>query len=449
MKYRVFALVLCVLMLFSLLPMSAAAAETVDQVNIMSIIEPKADAYPVYEYAYSGAFHPWAEEDDPDDIVNGVLWIDITDGWERMLPEDKFIYGHTYEVWVYVEAEEDYVFSDTVLTQFDFALTENTGIFIGNRQMRLGKVFAPAECPEHDYADVVLEPATTAKDGLMCQECTICGATTALQAIPHIAYYEIDETSATRGLVYNGKIHNPNAYVYARGENDEEGPALIKDVDYTVSYPDDHKVGSYKLTLSFKGKYAGEHTISYSVVLGKPSVKARVGTDKVVLEWNKVAGAQFYRVWGLNLSTGKYELLAKTTKCSFTKTGRKPGTRYVYAVRACFTNKAGKEVRSSFNADYDNIETYTLCKAPAVKASVSGKTVTLKWAKCAGTNYYKVYKYNTKTKKYTTVISATALTDIKLSEQPKGTSYYLVRAYNKADLGSKYTTNNLVKAVMK
>ena len=183
--------------------------------------------------------------------------------------------------------------------------------------------------------------------------------------------------------------------------------------------------------------------------MAQPNVSAKVGTDKVVLSWAKVPGAKFYRVWGMDLKTGKYTALTKTTKLSYTRTGRKAGTEYAYAVRACFVNKAGKEIRSPFNKDFDNVYVCTLCKAPAAKASVSGKTVVLKWAKCPGASFYKVYKYNAKTKKYSTLVSATTKLSLKLTKQAKGTNYYLVRAFNKYGLGSKYSTKNLVKAKVK
>ena len=110
--------------------------------------------------------------------------------------------------------------------------------------------------------------------------------------------------------------------------------------------------------------------------------------------------------------------------------------------------ESGKEVLSPYTKK-DNVNVVTLCSAPKVKASVSGKTVTLKWAKISGAKFYRVYQYNTKTKKYSTLVKSTGKLSVKLTKQAKGTHYYLVRAFNKADNGSKYTTKNLVKAIVR
>lgn len=313
-----------------------------------------------------------------------------------------------------------------------------------------GKIgFSPkGECAQHSYEDYIYEPATFSKEGSMKQICSVCGYETPVQAIPRLFGCEIEEWSSIHGLTYNGKNHFPYVYAYADGEYGDI--SLRNGIDYKVTYPsEDKKVGTYSATVTFMGRYEGTASVKYSVVLGKPSVTAKVGTDKVVLSWSKVAGAQYYRVYGYNIKTGKYTRLANTKSLSYTRTGRTPGTEYAYLVRAYFINKAGKEVLSSYNPDYDNVYCCTLCKAPSAKATVSSKAVTLKWAKCAGASYYRIYKYNTKTKKYTTLVSSTAKLSVKLTNQPKGTNYYLVRAFNSYNLGSKYSTKTLTKAVVK
>ena len=248
--------------------------------------------------------------------------------------------------------------------------------------------------------------------------------------------------ASSKTLYYNGKNQYLGVDLYFEGRP-------LSESEYSIKYPaKSSKVGSYEATVSVFGTYFEDSlTYSYHIYLGKPKVSATVSANAVKLTWKKVTGATKYRVYGYNLKTGKYTRIADTTKLTYTRTGRAGGTAYAYLVRALFV-QSGKEVLSPYTKK-DNVNVVTLCAAPKVKAAVSGKTVTLKWAKISGTKFYRVYQYNAKTKKYNTLVNSTGKVSVKLTKQAKGTHYYLVRAFNKAGNGSKYTTKNLVKAVVR
>lgn len=218
---------------------------------------------------------------------------------------------------------------------------------------------------------------------------------------------------------------------------------LKEKTDYTVSYANNVKVGTATLTITGKGQYKGSLQKKFLINLAKPKVTVTNGTTSIKLSWAKVPGAKQYGVYQYNTKTGEYKGIATTSSTSYLIKNKAAGTSYYFLVRAINGNN------KSPNTTADNVKAVTLCKAPGVKAAVSGKTVVLKITKPTGAQYFRVYKYNASTKKYTTLASKTTATSVKLASQPKGTNYYLVRAFNSAGAGNTFTTKNLTKAIVK
>lgn len=163
-------------------------------------------------------------------------------------------------------------------------------------------------------------------------------------------------------------------------------------------------------------------------------------TNAIKLTWNKISGADGYVVYRYNTSTQKYGRIAKIGDLSFTDKNLKSGTSYKYAIRA-FKAVNGKEVLSP---KYPNLTTTT---NPANISKVSFKSsanaVKMSWDKVSGATVYRVYKYNTSTKKWQTVAN-TKNTSYTFSKLKAGTTYkYTVRAYKTLDgktyLSPKYS----------
>ena len=98
-------------------------------------------------------------------------------------------------------------------------------------------------------------------------------------------------------------------------------------------------------------------------------------------------------------------------------------------------------VTITFKGKYEGTKklTYTIApkKVTKLSASQTTTTITLKWSKVTGADGYRVYKYNSKTKKYVKLKDVTKNT-LKISKLKAGTTYkYKVRAYTKDD-GSIY-----------
>lgn len=101
-------------------------------------------------------------------------------------------------------------------------------------------------------------------------------------------------------------------------------------------------------------------------------------------------------------------------------------------------NTPGKyTVKVTFKGKYEGVKRtyFTIIPAkPKLTATQTIKTITLKWEKVAGASGYRVYKYNSKTKKYEHIASVTKGTSYKLSNLNSGTIYkFKVRAYKNGD----------------
>ena len=87
-------------------------------------------------------------------------------------------------------------------------------------------------------------------------------------------------------------------------------------------------------------------------------------------------------------------------------------------------------------ADANTFRIFKVVKAPGasskVTAKVSKTSVKLTWKKVSGADGYRVYRYDTKTKKYVTVKSGTTATSLTVKGLKKGTRYkFAVKAYKK------------------
>lgn len=180
---------------------------------------------------------------------------------------------------------------------------------------------------------------------------------------------------------------------------------------------DGEKVGSI-----YSNQAAGCTTIA------APAVKLeKTGFDSVQLSWQQVGGASGYYLYR-NDGNGykKYKTFVKGTDTSFTDTGLQCGKTYQYKISS-WRDKVESDMSAPVSA------TPSLTKMSGVKAVKSGyASVKISWKKVDGAKGYKVYRYDTKKKKYTllkTIKSGKTLS-CKNTGLKTGTTYkYKVKAY--------------------
>lgn len=152
----------------------------------------------------------------------------------------------------------------------------------------------------------------------------------------------------------------------------------------------------------------------------------------LTLSWDKVSGASGYRIYKYNTSSKSYEkvtTISKESTVSYKITGLTAATEYQFKVRAYKKTDTGTLWGSSSSA-------YKDCTKPAqtknLKAATKSSAVTLTWSKVARADGYRIYRYNSKTKKYEKIatVKGNKTFSYKDTKLKKGsTMKYKVRAY--------------------
>ncbi|MCM1543854.1 MAG: fibronectin type III domain-containing protein [Ruminococcus sp.] len=166
-------------------------------------------------------------------------------------------------------------------------------------------------------------------------------------------------------------------------------------------------------------------------------VTAKSTTTSVTLSWNKVSGAKNYIVYSYNSSTKKYAKIATVTTNTATIKKLSAGKTYYYLVKA-------QSVKNKKTYVSNQSPLFSCATAPAKPTSVKlsaikDTSMTVTWGKVSGASGYKVYSYDSSSKKYTLLKTVTTNT-AALSSLKANTSYKIaVRAYRTVSGVSYYS----------
>ena len=265
---------------------------------------------------------------------------------------------------------------------------------------------------------IVDKAASIGVKGSKHKECTVCKKVLETAEIPALSRISISKASVTLSTstyAYDGKAETPSVTVKVGGKT------LKKDTDYTVSYSNNTKVGTAKVTITGKGNYTGSVSKTYSI---KNNFKKAT-----------ISGISNKSYTGKNITqsiTVKYN--GKTLK---------NGTDYTVS---CSNNKSigTATVKIAGKGSYTGTITKTFKINPAKqeiqKLTAKSKAFFVDWAqKGSATGYEIQYATNSKftsAKKVTITNNKTDKTTIsKLSGNKK---YYVrVRSYTTVK-GTKY-----------
>ena len=216
-----------------------------------------------------------------------------------------------------------------------------------------------------------------------------------------------------------------------------------KNLNYTDENVSSGITYQYKVRCYWKigGKnYYGNYSPVVSVTT-PPAKVTNVGTEKrsslyLTLSWDQVSGASGYRIYQYNEDTEAYEkvtTISDADTTSYKITGLSSATEYQFKVRA-YKKVDGVNIwgsSSSVYKDYTNP-----LKTRNLTASTKSSSVTLKWDKVTRTSGYRVYRYNSTTKKYERIAILKGNTTCSYidSKLKKGSTVkYKVRAYKTYD----------------
>ncbi len=214
-----------------------------------------------------------------------------------------------------------------------------------------------------------------------------------------------------------------------------------------LSYEDENVTSGttyqYKVRCYWKigGKnYYGTYSPVVSVTT-PPAKVTNVGTEKrsslyLTLSWDQVSGASGYRIYQYNEDTKAYEkvtTISDADTTSYKITGLSSATEYQFKVRA-YKKADGVTIWGSSSSVYR--EYTNPLKTKKLTGSAKASSVTLQWDKVTRASGYRVYRYNSTTKKYERIAILKGNTTCSYidSKLKKGaTVKYKVRAYKTYD----------------
>lgn len=255
-------------------------------------------------------------------------------------------------------------------------------------------------------------------------------------------------------------VDNADGYiVYRRTETGSW--KKIADQVTDISYKDQKAVTGrvyYYTVRAYSYTWGGKTVSSYNKdgVIGKATLgKVKIATaasenyNTIRVTWNKVFGANGYRVYRSTSKDGKYTAIGSTAKNSavtFLDKKAATGTTYYYKVRA-YRNVNGKKVYGSYSIA---VKGKAVLSAPSLSVGSTSKTAVLEWSRVKAADGYQVYASASKNGKYTRIktTKGTGMTEEKLATGK--TRYYKVRAYRKVNGKTVYGFFSKVKkAVIK
>ena len=251
------------------------------------------------------------------------------------------------------------------------------------------------------------------------KECTVCKKvleTAEIPALSRISISKANVTLSTSTYAYDGKAKTPTVTVKVGGKT------LKKDTDYTVSYSNNTKVGTAKVTITGKGNYTGSVSKTYSIknnfkkaTVSGISTKAFTGkniTQSITVKYNGKTlkkGTDYTVSYSSNkkIGTATVKIAGKGSYTgTITKTFKiNPAKQEIQKLtaksKAFFVDWAQKGSATGYEIQYATNSKFTSSKKVTI---TNNKTDTKTISKLSGKK-----KYYVRVRSYTTV---------------KGTKYY-------------------------
>ena len=266
---------------------------------------------------------------------------------------------------------------------------------------------------------IVDKAASIGVKGSKHKECTVCKKVLETAEIPALSRISISKASVTLSTstyAYDGKAKKPGVTVKLNGKTLKNG------TDYTVSYSNNTKVGTAKVTITGKGNYTGSVSKTYSIknnfkkaTVSGISTKAFTGkniTQSITVKYNgktlkngtdytvsysnnKKIGTATVKIAGKGSYTGT---ITKTFKINPAK---QEIQKLTAKSKAFFVDWAQKGSATGYEIQYATNSKFTSAKKVTI---TNNKTDTKTISKLSGKK-----KYYVRVRSYTTV---------------KGTKYY-------------------------
>ena len=251
------------------------------------------------------------------------------------------------------------------------------------------------------------------------KECTVCKKvleTAEIPALSRISITKASVTLSTSTYAYDGKAKKPGVTVKLNGKTLKNG------TDYTVSYSNNTKVGTAKVTITGKGNYTGSVSKTYSIknnfkkaTVSGISTKAFTGkniTQSITVKYNGKTlknGTDYTVSYSSNKNigtatvkiTGKGSYTGTITKTFKINPAKQEIQKLTAKSKAFFVDWAQKGSATGYEIQYATNSKFTSAKKVTITNKKTDKTTV---SKLSGKK-----KYYVRVRSYTTV---------------KGTKYY-------------------------
>ena len=266
---------------------------------------------------------------------------------------------------------------------------------------------------------IVDKAASIGVKGSKHKECTVCKKVLETAEIPALSRISISKASVTLSTstyAYDGKAKKPGVTVKLNGKTLKNG------TDYTVSYSNNTKVGTAKVTITGKGNYTGLVSKTYSIknnfkkaTVSGISTKAFTGkniTQSITVKYNGKTlknGTDYTVSYSSNKNigtatvkvTGKGSYTGTITKTFKINPAKQEIQKLTAKSKAFFVDWAQKGSATGYEIQYATNSKFTSAKKVTI---TNNKTDTKTISKLSGKK-----KYYVRVRSYTTV---------------KGTKYY-------------------------
>ena len=266
---------------------------------------------------------------------------------------------------------------------------------------------------------IIDKAASIGVKGSKHKECTVCKKVLETAEIPALSRISISKASVTLSTstyAYDGKAKKPGVTVKLNGKTLKNG------TDYTVSYSNNTKVGTAKVTITGKGNYTGSVSKTYSIknnfkkaTVSGISTKAFTGkniTQSITVKYNGKTlknGTDYTVSYSNNKSigtatvkiAGKGSYTGTITKTFKINPAKQEIQKLTAKSKAFFVDWAQKGSATGYEIQYATNSKFTSAKKVTITNNKTDKTTV---SKLSGKK-----KYYVRVRSYTTV---------------KGTKYY-------------------------
>ena len=266
---------------------------------------------------------------------------------------------------------------------------------------------------------IVDKAASIGVKGSKHKECTVCKKVLETAEIPALSRISISKASVTLSTstyAYDGKAKKPGVTVKLNGKTLKNG------TDYTVSYSNNIKVGTAKVTITGKGNYTGSVSKTYSIknnfkkaTVSGISTKAFTGkniTQSITVKYNGKTlknGTDYTVSYSNNKKigtatvkiAGKGSYTGTVTKTFKINPAKQEIQKLTAKSKAFFVDWAQKGSATGYEIQYATNSKFTSAKKVTITNNKTDKTTV---SKLSGKK-----KYYVRVRSYTTV---------------KGTKYY-------------------------